>query len=153
MTQAQTNSAVAARTQKPSTFKRAKSAADVFDNEPVAQERLQRQVRDGTVSLADQLSKEPFHRRNWMIPNGAELFPFEPSFRSVSRYYERSPWGPLLIDEPILPPDLKQCQLKAEVLRPLGLTYLYLTQSATLEDAIQQIEECQAIAKKKGDSV
>lgn len=92
--------------------------------------------RRATLSIADQVAGNSYHYKNFYYPGGAESFPHEIDMRMVDKYYPNAVGGPLLIDEPMLPDDVRKCEVKAKALKEKGFRYLVIRRESTLEECM-----------------
>lgn len=103
------------------------------------EQSLERRSKLGSV--ADRLAGSTFHYRNWYYKEGKEKFPQHDNLRYVSKMYPYAEGGMLLVDEPRFPYELERCNAKKEVLLKLGYRYLIITQSMTLSEAAEVLNE------------
>lgn len=101
-----------------------------------------KRARNADVTLANDLAEAPFYHRNFRWVDAQDDFPAEPWLRTVDKFFDRTPYGPLLIDEPQTDLDEKACEdRKRPKLRARGLLYVILKKGMTLEEAIQAVSE------------
>ena len=120
-----------------------KTKADT--TEMATEEKLAEIRRDAVVlrrnkpgTLADRIAGSTFFYVNWYYPEGRFEWPQHNNLRHVGRMYPHAEGGMLLVDEPKLPGDFENCEMKAKVLRRLGYRYLIIKPEMTYEEAITE---------------
>jgi hypothetical protein len=90
-------------------------------------------------SIADRISGNPFHYRNYYYSGGKQAFPDRPRLQYVERMYPFAYGSPLLVDEPQLAHEIEECEAKRPVMRAMGHRYLLIKPGMTFEDALQEL--------------
>lgn len=90
-------------------------------------------------SIADRISGDPFHYRNYYYSGGAQAFPNQPRLQYVERMYPFASGSPLLVDEPQLEHEVQECEAKRPVMRAMGHRYLLIKPGMTFEDALEEL--------------
>lgn len=103
-------------------------------------EYRKRRIKAG-ISLADQITRATFHQKNWYYPGGNKEFPFEPRLQCVDKYYPETEWGAVLVDEPIYPFEVHECERKRAYMKRVGYRYLVISPETDIEDCYRQLEE------------
>ena len=96
------------------------------------------------ADLADPKHEDPGARicfSNWMVPNGADLFPTEPKLRIVDRHYPYAVGGALFVDAVKYESELPEYEKKRAALVGSGMRYVYLKPKEDLFDAMRKLEE------------
>lgn len=108
----------------------------------IAEKRALKTVRRSsvTLSLAERIANDSFSYLNWKLPNASELFPNDWRLRFVAKYFPFAENGPIGFDFPKNDSEIKDCELKAKVLRPLGFRYVIITPKTDEASAFDQLE-------------
>lgn len=93
------------------------------------------------LGLSAQIAQDTVYCRNMKFPRGIEFFPTDPLMRTCDKYFQFAVGGPLWVDEPSDPVDIRRCIEKAKVMEVLGLRYVYISDDAELEDVLKQLKE------------
>lgn len=99
---------------------------------------LARRNRPGSIS--DIVANSKFYYVNWYYPEGRKEWPQHNNLRHVQKMYPYAEGGPLLVDEPRLPYEFINCEMKAKVLKRLGYRYLVIRPKMTVEEAMMELE-------------
>lgn len=89
-------------------------------------------------SIADRISGNVFHYRNWYYPGGREAFEQDDRLRLVDKMYPFAEGGQLLVDEPTYPYQIENCERKRAVLKKLGFRYVIIRPGQTLQQVIEE---------------
>ncbi len=80
--------------------------------------------------------------KNYAYPQAQKLFPYQPQYWSVDRYYpltKKEIGGPVYLDQPMYEDDVKICEIKAKHLKKLGVKYIILKKETDLQSAMEQL--------------
>lgn len=102
--------------------------------------KMRRDV-DPHRSLSDQIAKSQMFQKNYYYPGSQNKFPSENHMHYVDKFYETSPWGPLMVDEPNFDFELDDCLRKKKIIQALGYKYVIIDPHTDLEDCYKQLEE------------
>jgi len=95
-------------------------------------------------SRAERLARDNYCVMNWKWQGSETAFPDEPWLRTVEKYYPNAQGGPLLIDEPLLPEDIKTCERKRPYLEKQGYCYV------VLEPNVDEFKDQEELTKCRG---
>ncbi len=97
--------------------------------------------RSKPQSIADRLSGNAFHYRNWYYPGGQIRFPNDPKLHFVDRMYPMAEGGMLLIDEPLYVWEFERCDKKRIVMKELGHRYIVIMPNMTFDEAMMELDK------------
>lgn len=94
-------------------------------------------------SLPEKLANSRAFYMNWTV-DGAEAFFLkeQPRHRVVDYYFPHAEGGPLLVDTPNMPHEIKRCAEKKLVFEKLGHCYVVIDPYMSDEDAFMELDEC-----------
>jgi hypothetical protein len=139
-----TNSKVKAATIKPGSSQ-VTSTSEIQDETSVSKKRAATERMFTKVS--DAIANSDVAIRNWKIPNSNELFPNEFRMQYTDLYYPYADGGPLFIDTPAMPHDIKRCERKLETLKKTKVRYTYVASGENEDIARARLGEEAAIAR------
>lgn len=99
---------------------------------------IERRSKPG--ALADRLAGDTLHYRNYYYPGGMKAFPHEPKMQSVDKLYPLAKGSPLLVDEPVFPEEIANCERKKPVMRAMGHRYICILPEMSFEEAMEELE-------------
>jgi len=92
-------------------------------------------------SLSDKLAGSSIVKLYWYYPEGASVFPNEPMYWYVEKFYPYALCGTLCVDEPIDYEEIEKCKVKAEHLAKHKLPYVWLRRGMSFDEALAQLKE------------
>lgn len=116
---------------------RAHLAEVQVDHKPT--EKRIAQLRKTYRSVAEQAAESSFYEKNFLVLDFKNKKPDNKNLIYVSRYFPYAKGGALYIDEPVTEADKKECEIKAEWFKALGLRYLVITHEMSLMDVLERL--------------
>lgn len=94
------------------------------------------------IDIASQVAENNFYIMNWKWPGSDRLVPPHVSidFKMISKYFPYAKGGPLLVDEPRFPDQVKLCFEKQRLLKHLKMRYVVIEIDSTYFDVLAQLE-------------
>lgn len=77
--------------------------------------------------ISDQVADSKYYIRNWKWNGAQDDFPQEPWLRCTDKFYPRSQFGPIAIDEPRNEIDILKSERKKKFLKEKGIRFLITT--------------------------
>ena len=90
-------------------------------------------------SLAERVAHHRLYERNKHVGMLKEAHPNRPHLWTIDLYFPYAQGGALFIDEPALPPDVKESEMKVETLRKMGIRFLIIKPKMTYEDCMTEL--------------
>jgi hypothetical protein len=104
------------------------------------------ELRNTLRSRAEKLAGDRICVMNWKFPDADETFPNHPWLRCIRKYFRDAIGGPLAIDEPQLPHEVKRCEERAAVIHKIakkhGFRYVMIHPDKTEADDILELQKC-----------
>lgn len=103
-------------------------------------------------SLSERVAFHRLYERNKHVGFLKIAHPHRPYLWTIDLYFPYAKDGPLYIDEPALQPDVKEAELKEQIMRDAGFRYLIIKPKMTYEDCMIRLLEIDERRKNVGNA-
>lgn len=95
-------------------------------------------------SLAERVAYHRLYERNKHVGLLKIAHPHRPHLWTTDLFFPYADGGPLFIDEPVMPPDVAESEMKTDVMKKNGLRFLIIKPKMNYEDCMTKLLEIDA---------